>query len=106
MNVKKGWERRKKNIKFHSFYGRVNETMKNEALLPIEINIPKRFSSEGNSNILHREKMLSFYVWMKKKEKKKFPDLVWFTMNEKEDSNDRFKGKVITSNKWKHFALV
>lgn len=35
-----------------------------ECFLPIEINIPKRFSSEGNSNILHWEKMLSFYVWI------------------------------------------
>ena len=53
---------KKNNIKFHSFYGRVNETMKNEknSLLPIEINIPKRFWSKGNCNILHREKMLSF----------------------------------------------
>lgn len=53
---------KKKSHQIPFVYGRVNETMKNEVLLPIEINIPRRFFSEGNSNILHREKMLSFNV--------------------------------------------
>lgn len=97
---------KERNIKFRSFYGQVNETMKNEALLPIEINIPKRFSSEGDSNILHQAKMLSFYVWMNMKRERK---ISWFVLscNGWEKTAAKIsKEEVITSNNWKHWTLV
>lgn len=82
-------EKSKRNIKFHSFYGRANETMKNEVPLPIEINIPKRFFNEGSSNILHWEKCcLSMSEWRKHKKKKlknflNFPSITTVTQQNK-----------------------
>lgn len=79
--------------------------------LPIEINIPKRFSCEGNSNILHREKMLSFYVWAvgkgwREKEERNFLICLVKRMAEKSGGKAPVVAELLTSNNWKHFTLI
>lgn len=73
MNVNETFYPTKESKKKHQiplFYGRANETMKNEVPLPIEINIPKRFFNEGNSNILHWEKCCLFMSECRKEKKR------------------------------------
>lgn len=103
--MRKSFLRKSENIKIYSFYGRANESMKSEVLLPIETNIPKRFFSDGNSNILHRRKCCRFVsAWKKWRERKDFPDF----FHAKKDRKKKFllDAEAITSNNWKHFTLI
>lgn len=66
--------RRCENIKFYSFYGRANESMKSEVLLPIETNIPKKLFNEEKSNILHRRKCCRLCLLEKDEKRERNPD--------------------------------
>lgn len=101
MNVKK-LSTPKKTSNSTLFIGELTRPWKMKCSLPIEINTPKRFSSEGNSNILHREETLSFYVWIEEGMKRVEKDFLIFLVKAIAKSST----ELLTSNKWKQFMLI